>query len=246
MLTVRIGGRVFLGDPHPGISRGLIISPRGFQGWQGITSSRREALARAVQHGEYDTPVYLGSRIVTMDGWIQAATDADLGTLSDSVTGMCSLGKTVMSVENQSSNRWAEGRVLTAECEDTGMGHSEFQVQLVFPDPRRYGQQVTLPEAGTAMAIAVFHRGNFPAYPLVEIPNAPAAYTITSPGGTFIVTNAQAGGLHAVDLRTGRVYRQGIEMDDVGQGDLWAVPPGEVWEHVLSAPGRTRIKHTYV
>jgi len=211
-----------------------------------MTSSRREALARAVQHGEHDTPVYLGSRIVTIDGWIQAENDSDLRNLSDSVTGMFALYRTVVSVEHQSDTRWAEGRVLTAECDDTGMGHSEFQVQLVFADPRRYGSKIVAPATGLATSIAVMHRGNFPAFPVIEIPDAPASYTITCPRGVFIVTGATAGGTHTVDMRSGRVFRNGVEMFDVGRGPLWAVPPGMSWTHTLSVPGRVSIRNTYV
>lgn len=251
MLTINIGGREILGAPREGaITEGLIVKPGGFQGWQGIASTRREALARAVEHGEHDTPVYLGSRVVTIDGWVLASSEQDLSFLSDSLTGLLAAGRTRVTIEHQGDSRWADGRVVLAECDDSGargrLLHSEFQLQMVFADPRRYGETIVHPTTGTATSISVAHRGNFPAYPVIEIPAAPAAYSISSPAGTFTVAGATSGGTHTVDLRRGRVFRNGVEMPDVGHGDLWTVPPGRAMTHVLSAPGRVRILNTYV
>ncbi|MGX1932040.1 hypothetical protein [Microbacterium resistens] len=92
----------------------------------------------------------------------------------------------------------------------------------------------------------MFSYGNFPAFPVVEIPSAPAGYTIASSAGTFTVSGATAGGTHTVDLRNGRVRRNGTEMPGVGRGDLWAVPPHQSMKHTLSVPGRVRIADTDV
>lgn len=261
MLQIHVDGREILGHPRD-MSRpyGLFVRKDGFQGWQGLPAGRREALARAVQHGEFDVPVFLPSRIVTIDGWVIARSESELGWLSDSVAGIGAAGgRMTVTIEHQGNVRTAYGRRVLAECDDAGIRHgrylrAEFQVQLVFPDPRKYGDTAVLPgdrlappnPAATATAIDVFSYGNFPAFPVVEIPNAPAGYTITSPLGTFVVSGATAGGTHTVDLRNGRVRRNGSLMSDVGRGDLWAVPPGEQVRHTLSVPGRVRITDTDV
>lgn len=259
-LEIRTEGREILSSSQQA-SRpfGLIVKPRGLQGWQGLPAGRREALARAVQHGEHDTPVYLPSRVVTIDGWAFAPTEHELGQLIDSVVGIGATGKPKkVYVKMYDEIRWASGRRVLAEADDSGLRdgtyYGEFQLQFVFADPRKYGHTAMLPgdtlvpanAVATATEVDVFSHGNFPAYPRTLIPTAPSAYTISSPGGTFVVSGATAGGTHAVDHRNGRVYRNGVEMPGVGRGDLWAVPAGEIWTHTLSAPGRVRITDTFV
>ncbi|WP_295104748.1 hypothetical protein [uncultured Microbacterium sp.] len=233
---------------------GLFVKRDGFQGWQGISSRRREALARAVAHGEHDVPVYLGSRVVTIDGWALGKDEEDLGNRVNSVVGIGSDGRRVRPViKHLGKLREADGRVLIAEADDSGgrsgVLRASFQLQFVFADPRKYGGSFVLPgdrlfpvdRAATATSIVVMHHGNFSSFPVVEIPSAPASYVISSPGGTFTVTGATAGGTHRVHLRNGRVYRNGVEMPGVGRGDLWAVPADAGWTHTLSVAGRVYI-----
>lgn len=240
--------------------RGLFIQPDGFQGWDGLPAGRRESLARAVQHGEHDAPVYLPSRTVTIDGWIIAPTEYELDNESDRLTGAGATGDSiVVSIEHRGKSLWAKGRRILGEADDQGIRHgahlrSQFQVQFVFADPRKYGNVNHLPgdtlvpknPDAVATSISVFHRGNFPAYPVIVIPAAPAAYTVSAGGKTFTVTGATAGGTHEVRLRSGRVYRSGVEMPGVGRGDLWAVPSGAAMMHTLSVAGRVEITDTFV
>lgn len=248
MLEIRVDGREMFGDPRD-LARGLIVKPDGFQGWRGLPAGRREALARAVEHGEHDVPTFLPARVVTIDGWVLADSEEQLEHLSELVAGIGATGERKRTVvKARGVTRWADGRRLLCEVDDSP-GESleaEFQLQLVFADPRRYGETNTLPEAGVSTSIDVFSRGNFPSYPVVEIPSAPSSYSISSPGGTFTVSGATSGGTHTVDLRRGRVYRNGVEMPGVGHGSLWAVPSGAVWTHTLSVAGRVRIPNTYV
>lgn len=249
MLHIRIAGREILGGlREPQRVRGLIVKPKGFQGWQGLSKVRRDALARAVEHGEHDTPVYLGSRVVTVDGWVFGDSAEEVGHLSDSLTGLFAAGRTRVQITHQGKTLWADGRVVVAECDDSGADElvSEFELQVVFADPRRYGKTNVFPEVGVASAALVSHYGNFPAFPVVEIPAAPAAYTVSSEGRVFSVTGATAGGTHRIDLRRGRVYRNGVEMPGVGRGDLWTVLPGPATTFLMSAPGRVKVTDTYV
>lgn len=254
-LEIHVAGREILSHPRD-MSRpfGLFVKRDGFQGWQGISSRRREALARAVAHGEHDVPVYLGSRVVTIDGWAIGEDEEDLGRHVDSLVGIGADGRRVRpTIKHLGKTRRADGRVLVAEADDSGSRsgvlRASFQLQFVFADPRKYGDMARLPgdrlnpqnPVAVASQIDVFTEGNFPAFIEVDVPNAPAAYSISSPGGLFTVTGATPGGTHKVDLRNGRVYRGGVEMPGVGRGDLWAVPPNVTWPHTLSSPGRIRI-----
>lgn len=252
VLQIHIAGREILGRPRD-LSRpyGLFVKRDGFQGWKGVSNTRREALARAVEHGEHDAPVYLGARVITIDGWVIGRTERELEHEEESLVGLLSGQREQITIDHQGLTRWANGRVMLAVADPGsrikhGVYAAAFQVQMTCADPRRYGESQAFPPAGTARAPWVSHRGNFPAYPVIEIPAAPADYSISSPGGTFTVTGATAGGTHAVDLRRGRVFRNGVEMLDVGVGNLWAIPPGARWQHALSVPGVVRITDTYI
>lgn len=255
-LEIALDGREIRGV-YRGELFGLFVKPDGHQGWRGLPAGRREALARAVEHGEHDVPTYLPSRVVTLDAWIIADSDERLEHMSESVAGIGATGDRIRyQVKSRGVTRWADGRRVLCEVEDAAGGRLEtdFQLQMVFADPRRYGDlnihpgQDLIPAnlSATATTIVVYSRGNFPAYPIVEIPSAPTGYTIASPGGTFTVSGATAGGTHTVDLRRGRVYRDGVEMPGVGHGNVWAVPSGAQWVHTLSVAGRVRILNTYV
>lgn len=252
-LSIRASGVEILGRPRDLTAPwGMFVKKDGFQGWGSLPAGRREALARAVAHGEHDVPVYLPARVVTIDGWAIEETPTKLQRLLNLIRGFAATGDLQrVTVEEWGTALYADGRRILCEADDQGRAsgrqvRADFQLQIVFPDPRKYGASVVLPDTGTATTIPVSHYGNFPGFPKIEIPSAPSAYTVTSPGGTFTVTGAAAGGTHVVDLRRGRVYRNGVEMPGVGRGDLWAVPPGSAWTHTLSAPGTVRIGDTFI
>lgn len=254
-LEIRVDGCTFQGEVR-GSRTGLFVEPDGFQGWQGLPAGRREALARAVQHGEHDVPVYLPSRVVTVDFWGVADSEHELAHLADRVAGIGATGEpTRMVVSLRGRTTYAVGRRMLSEFDDSGIDlHGRGQLQFVFADPRKYGDTAILPgdrliprnPDATATSINVAHYGNFPAFPVVVIPSAPAAYTVSAGGKTFTVSGATAGGTHEVHLRTGRVFRDGVEMPGVGRGPLWSVPAGVPLVHTLSVPGRVRIADTFV
>lgn len=253
LLEIRADGREILGRPRD-LTRpwGLFVKRDGFQGWEGLPAGRREALARAVEHGEHDVPIFLPARVVTIDGWVLAPGVEELQHEADRLTGIGAPGDPiVVTVKHRGANRWGRGRRSLAEVDDQGQWvgrvlRASFQAQFVFADPRRYATPRTFPQAGTATSIRVNHLGNFPAYPLIEIPNAPASYTISAAGRTFAITGATPGGTHTVDLRRGRVYRNGVEMLYVGRGDLWTVPPGLPTTFTLSVAGRVTVTDTFI
>lgn len=250
MLEIQVGGLELFGAPLPTAQgEAILVKPDGLQGWRGLPAGRREALARAVEHGEHDVPVYLPSRVVTVDGWVLAESEDRLEHLSDALAGLGATGDRVrFQVKSRGETRWADGRRVAGEVQDSPGGslEAEYQLQFVFADPRKYGEESVYPKTGTAASISAAHYGNFPAFPVIEIPSAPAAYTITSPSGVFTVTGATAGGTHTIDMRRGRVFRNGVEMFDVGRGDLWTIPPGRPVLHTLSVAGRVRVIDTYV
>lgn len=252
MLTITGLGRIVRGTPTQIERKGLFVLKNGLQGQQALSARRRDALARALSHGEHDVPVRLPARVTTLDG---AAIERSLELLGKLTSRVSSWGATgerfTLTVDHMGQVTSARVRVMVADVEDAwerrgGLFVSRFQVQFLAADPRKYGATATLPGSGTSTSVPVFHRGNFPAAPVIEIPSAPSSYTITSPAGTFTVSGAAAGGTHRIDMRTGRVTRNGVWMQGVGRGPVWAVPEGAVWTHTLSAPGRVLIADTFV
>jgi len=252
-LTIKGLSRVVRGAPTANHPTGLFVGPKGWQGWEGLPAGRREALARALTHGEHDVPVKLPARVLTIDGLVIADSEYQLRTLSQSVTGWGATGdRFILKVEHQGQELTAIVRRILSEADDTGRRNglvhvSNFQTQLLAADPRKYGDTQTLPlDAPATTEIAVYHRGNFPAFPVVVFQAAPSAYAIETPAGRFEVDGATAGGTHRVDLRTGQVTRNGVLMPDVGRGPLWAAPDGPATIIYLSVPGQVEITNTFV
>jgi hypothetical protein len=254
MLRITASRVVIRGRPEDDADPvGLFVAPDGFGGWDdGGTSARRDAAERPGQHGEFDVPIFLGARTPVVDGIALARSEADLASLRHRVMGIGADGKRFkLTVEHQGENLWAWARRVTATFIDSGRRQTDllmasFQLQFVCTDPRKYGELHTYPESGTATSVTAFHWGNFEAHPVAEIPNAPASYTVSSPGGTFTVSGATSGGTHRIDMRTGRVTRNGAVMFGVGSGDLWAIPAGARWVHTLSVAGRVLVPDTFV
>lgn len=252
MLEIRVEGLTILGKPRSYGASGMILKEGGLQGWEGLPASRREALARAVQHGEHDVPTYLPARVVTID-WTTIS-DSEFAAFNEAnqINGIGGTGRQVPTVvKHHGVSLYAAGRRISVSAVDTGMRDGErpildCQMQLVFADPRKYGETTPFPKTGTGTSIDVFHRGNFPASPVIEVDSAPSSWSVSSPAGTFTVSGATAGGTHRIDMATGRVTRNGAVMNGVGSGPLWAVPDGAVWAHTLTVPGRVLIADTYI
>lgn len=253
MLEIRGEGRVIRGAPTPAAETGLFVGRDGLQGWQGLPARRREALLRSLSDGGHDVPVRLPERVITIDpGIILADTEFDLQRWCDQVNGWGARGgRFPLTVKHLGQTLTATARVIQAEAVDMQRRsgrhlRGSFSVQLVAADPRKYAEPVTYTIDTAGGFVWVPSWGNFPAHPVIEIPNAPSSYSVTSPGGTFTVSGVTAGGTHRIDMRTGRVTRDGVWMQGAGTGRLWAVPDGTQWQHFLSAPGRVIFRDTYV
>ena len=255
-LEIHAGGALIRAVPEWPRIDGLYVAKDGLQGLRGVETRRREAAARAVEHGEHDVPVLLGSRVVTIDGHIIGRDIREMDDYGRQIAGLGSKGTHAedgrLRFEVKQYGRWfsALGRVMAATVEpgfEFRADHfvTKFQVQVVFADPRWYGREEVFPETGTATEIVAAQRGNFPAHPIIEFPSGPSSATITSPAGTFSYSGLVAGGNVRVNMRTGRVSRNGIDQIDIStSGALWAIPRSKRWTHTLSAPGRVIVPRT--
>ena len=253
ILEIRGEGLVLRGAPSPSAETGLFVGRDGLQGWQGLPARRREAMVRALADGEHDVPVRLPARVITIDpGVILARSEQELQRWCDQMNGWgAGGGRFALVVTHLGQTLSASVRVIASEGVDLqrragGFLRGSLSAQLVAADPRKYAAEQTFGVAAGGGSALVPSRGNFPAHPVIEIPSAPSSWSVTSPAGVFTVTGATAGGTHRVDMRTGRVTRNGVWMSGVGRGRLWAVPDGTEWAHALSAPGRVLVRDTFV
>ncbi|MDQ1174165.1 hypothetical protein QE430_002472 [Microbacterium testaceum] len=246
-------GRVVRGVPTSDNLEGLFIGPNGLQGWEGLPARRREALARPLANGEYDVPVRLPARVITIDpGVILGSSRKDLKRLIDSVNGWGGGGRRfALTASDDDEPRTSYVRVISAEGVDLrrqagGIHHGSMRVQFIAADPRQYATMPRRTLAPAGAAVMVESRGNFPLHPIIEIPDAPTSYTISSPAGTFTVTGATGGGLHQIFLRNGRVHRDGAWIKNIGRGDLWTIADGTEMPITLSVAGRVLAYDTWI
>lgn len=248
-LTVRGRGITLKGTLGPD-EFGFLIKDDGMQGWEDLPAGRRQAIARVLSHGEHDVPVKLPGRVITIDGHVIAKSVYDLRRMSHQIRGWGATGdRFPLTVSLQGETLTSNVRSILRQATDTGdrggdFVSAEFQVQLFAADPRKYAEPVTYQApSGTVL---VPSEGNFPTYPVIEIPSAPSSYSVSSPGGTFTVTGAPAGGTHRIELSSGRVYRNDVWLAGFGRGRLWAIPDGEQWQVSMSAPGRVIMRPAFV
>ena len=213
----------------------FVIEPEGLTGWFGGLEPRREESPRPLADGSFDARTFMAARIVGIQGHILASSKATLISRINQLNGLLSdgsLGR--LTVQDDHGNAtWADVRLASATKvtrSPTGL-EASFQVQFWAPDPRRYGELRSFANGSN-----VFHRGNAPAFPVVRINSGAASYDITWQGRTFRVSGAPSGGVHRVDMRTGRLTRNGVPvLGAVVRAETSPLPPGARWSYSVSA-----------
>lgn len=253
MLRIQVAGVTILGRPNDFSSRveGLFVGPDGFEGWDDGPETRRESIDRPGQHGEFDLPVFNGSRVISIDGHALAWSDVELDLLRNRVMGIAADGaRTRLTVEHRGSSLWADVRrgarpTFRDAGIRSGMMRAKFAIHLVAADPRKYGEEHEFP----AGAVSI-NRGNFPATPQHLVTGTSGTYTINGPGGKkFIVSSGPGSGTDRIDMASGRVYRNGVlQLGVTSRADLWAVPPGlpGVTHTITAGSLVTRLPDTFV
>lgn len=242
-LSVRIGGIHFRGYADRD-EYGFWIGKDGWEGWETAPAARADVVARANAHGTTDSPQYLDAREVIQKGFFRARTATDLKHMSRRLSGLLADGGAMkLTVDHGGDTTYAMARRGLGQPDvrtlsDGNLFVGEYELTYRMPDPRIYGDMNHAPKTGYATSVDVYHYGNFPAFSIIEIPSGPASYTVTSPWGVFTVTGATTGGTHRIDMRTGRVTRNGVHMPGVGRGAVWVTPPGPETTWTLSVSGR--------
>lgn len=251
MLRIYVNGMRILGRPEGDDLSGLFVGPDGFQGWDDAPGGRRDSAPRPLAHGNFDTPLWRDERVFSIDGHALASSEAALGTLRDRVTGVGGDGQPVLvRVEHQASSRWANARVDQATFRDSGrrggLLHAAFSMQFVAADMRKYGG---VPRDFPGASVRAFHRGNFPATPVVEVPGSlTAPYSVSSQGRTVTVTQSLTSSqTHRIDMATGWVYRNGVlQLGVTSVADVFTIPPGDAVLVTGPASMVVRVADTYI
>lgn len=225
-LTVNVEGLIFSGMRGP-----FAIGPDGLDGWDDGVEMRVEDRPRTQAHGSHDLPVYGGSRIISISGYVLAQSVAELDHLGSRLTGLLAGGqKGRIMVAKGAGSKWADCRLAaqTKFTERHGQPTGDFQLQLWCPDGRRYGETNTF-TVQTDAPVEVYHRGNFPATPKFTVTGSmPGGYTLTVDGWNFAVSKPlHSLTPHQIDYADGRLRVNGsVVQNSVGNTNLTTIPPG--------------------
>jgi len=237
MLRITAGGVSILGRPDDLQERveGLFVAPGGFEGWDdGGGPSRRESIDRPGQHGEFDTDVYQGARVFSIDGHALAWSASELAHLRSVVMGLCADGKRVkVTVEHQAQTLWVMARRAGSPTfRDSGIRHgmhrARFVIQFVAADPRKYGEVREFPAGAEAIQY-----GNFPATPRLLIGAGSGGYTVTGPAGRTVVVSTAPAAAHYIDFATGGLFTT------AGVRQVGAISTYRPWDIPVGIPGVT-------
>lgn len=190
---------------------GLVWS--NLEGWWGLPDARGDGDLIPDGHGRFPrNSVHRSARIITLTGHIYASSNCELHGIRDRLETALAAGKGTMRVATQAGGVWERGveiDTLTVAA-DRGRRSTKFIVDMVAPDPRRYGPRlklgpVSLPVAGGGV--------RFPQ-------RAPLNFGTVAKGGRLIIPNpgtipdfpkiTVAGGFESVtvsDITAGRRLR---------------------------------------
>lgn len=234
MLRIDVGGVSIIGRPDEFSSRveGVFVGPDGFHGWEDGVDVRRESVERPAQHGEYDLPVFNGSRVISVDGHALAWSEYALGHLRNRIMSVGAAGtRTQIAVTLQGETlhamvrRGAKPTFVDAGIR-YGLHRARFALFLVAADPRKYGTTAEFPAGSAAV-----HYGNFPATPRLLIGAGSGGYTVTGPGGRQVVVGTAPAGAHYIDFASGGLFTA------AGVRQVGAITVYQPWEIGPGGPG---------
>lgn len=229
-LRIQVGSAVIYGRPDLFNEFGLFVARDGFEGWDdGVNDAGTDMPRRPGAWGTFKGSINPGARLPSVQGIAKARTPGDLDSLRDQIMGAGVGSWTRIIVSLRGVVRWADGQVLSATFDDTGVRsgriRGRFSIQLHVPDPRKYGD-VHEYTAGQVL----FHRGNTDAIPVFTVTGPfPNGYTIAYQGRQFVVTaTLAAGAQHVIDMRTGWVKTTSgaVIQGAVSRAETLTVPPG--------------------
>ena len=230
-MHITLDGVRFRGDGSKAL---FTVANGALKGWFESPGVRRDDVPRPLGDGSFTAPTFRSGRSVSWSGLILTKTPAEQHHAMEQLAGMCSgQGLSRLTVQHESHATWADVQIMQPpEVTVEAYGRvARYDVELWAPDARRYGELRSF-----ANGTNVYHRGNAPAFPVVRIGTGSASYDITWQGRTFRVSGAPSGGVHRVDMRTGRLTRNNVPvLGAVARAETSPLPPGARWSYAVSA-----------
>ncbi len=207
-------------------------------GWHDTPELRGEGEARPWADGNYDMERFYGARSITIDGIVFHKGRGSAMQAIDQLNQFASRLEGELSITDGGLTRSATVKALGVDHTTVSPTAMRFQVRLNASDPCKYGERRTF-HATQSDAVAVFHRGNYPATPRVVVSGSmPGGYTLMLAGQSVVVTAPLVSGSpHTIDYRKRRLYRGGSPVRgglstasyarvEPGQRDTFAIAPG--------------------
>lgn len=221
-LWAQLGGVVFGGNDD-----GPVIEPDGLTGWRGRPGSSGRSEQRLDAHGESDSTVYMGGRVITIRGWV-GGDPARWDEWMDRLSGLGADGERMRLVVGKGDrSTWAWVRVIEPQVEQASSRENpEFLITLRAANPRRFGETHEVPTSPN-VPVEFVNQGNFRAAPVFVVNGPqPTGYSLVAPGqGNFQVLPLPAGSQDVIDFASGDVIRNGAVLAGAAVlSNIWTVP----------------------
>lgn len=260
---IELLGVTMAGSGEP--DRGLIWT--NLQGWRGLPDKRGETSAIPGRHGRFArSSVLRDSRVITVIGHVYAADNAELHAVADQLEAQLGAGGVgEMKVSTPGGGTWARDVEIDTLAIDPDRGRrwTKFTIDMLAPDPRRYGPLQTagpigLPsvEGGVrfpqrapfnfgrvteASRLEISNAGSIDLHPRLVLSGAFSSVTVTDiTDGRSLQLEWPVGEaeLLAFDQGTRRAELSGQELTRWMSRRQWfTVPPGETHEFRFEVAG---------
>lgn len=225
----------------------------GLEGWWEPPPTKDEATPRVNGDGGVVGVTYYESRPVTVDGTISASSrDYVLeGITALNRAAVPSGGK--LMIRDGKLPLWLNARVLGVDYTWLTQCNVRYQLRLLADDPYKYGDTQSF-STSAGSSVAVSHRGNVPAWPVVTITGSmPGGYSMSLNGRTVKVTQGLSSGkTHTLDMRSGILREDGDRIHGgIDISEYLRINPGKRQTFTASATGSgsgafsVRVKDTY-
>lgn len=236
-------------------------------GWNGVPDLRGTPDLIPGAHGRFKRSVYLrDSRAITLVGHILCDTHRELVAVKDRLESALAEGGGSMIVATGEAGAWerfVEIDTLVIEP-DHGRAYTKFTVDMVAPDPRRYGPVIRVGPAGLPVStggvrfpqstpfnfgsvsdagrLIVHNAGLIPLHPIIEVEGGFSTVSVQDiVGGNRLTLEhpVPVGGSVFLDSRVRRVTADHQEVTRwLTRREWFSVPPGEEREYRLEVTGR--------
>jgi hypothetical protein len=208
---------------------------RDWSGWVGSADVVRDNLKRPNTHGRFPAKQTLDAREVPAAGFLVADSFDERLHMLQQLTALTVRDSFRLQVELDGVTTWGDAHLSEYPRIDASgvVPEAEWSAVFTFDDPLVYGDTRTFPSSA-ATSVYAYHYGSVPAYPILTVTQTGSGgYVITNESSEFRVASSVAGAVDRIDMRTGRLYRNGVLQ-----------PAGSLRRDVWNIPGGTRVLHT--